>query len=56
MFPEGAGYEHDKMERRTELTEEQKPAEPQNADRSGGNWAPGVLDVSASPYCDEDEA
>ena len=32
MFPEGAGYEHDKMERRTELTEEQKPAEPQNAD------------------------
>lgn len=32
MFPEGAGYEHDKLERRTELTEEQKPVEPQNAD------------------------
>jgi hypothetical protein len=32
MFPEGAGYEHDKLERRTELSEEQKPAEPQNAD------------------------
>jgi hypothetical protein len=32
MFPEGAGYEHDKMERRTELTEAQKPEEPQNAD------------------------
>jgi thiamine phosphate synthase YjbQ (UPF0047 family) len=32
MFPEGAGYEHDKIERRTELTEDQKPAEPQNAD------------------------
>ena len=32
MFPEGAGYEHDKLERRTELTEAQKPAEPQNAD------------------------
>jgi thiamine phosphate synthase YjbQ (UPF0047 family) len=32
MFPEGAGYEHDKIERRTELTEEQKPDEPQNAD------------------------
>ena len=32
MFPEGAGYEHDKMDRRTELTEEQKPVEPQNAD------------------------
>jgi thiamine phosphate synthase YjbQ (UPF0047 family) len=32
MFPEGAGYEHDKIDRRTELTEAQKPAEPQNAD------------------------
>ena len=32
MFPEGAGYEHDKMERRTELSEEQKPREPLNAD------------------------
>jgi thiamine phosphate synthase YjbQ (UPF0047 family) len=31
MFPEGAGYEHDKLERRTELTEDQKPREPQNA-------------------------
>jgi thiamine phosphate synthase YjbQ (UPF0047 family) len=32
MFPEGAGYEHDKIERRTELTDEQRPGEPQNAD------------------------
>ena len=32
MFPEGAGYEHDKLERRTELTEDQKPTEPLNAD------------------------
>jgi len=32
MFPEGAGYEHDKLERRLELTEDQKPREPQNAD------------------------
>jgi thiamine phosphate synthase YjbQ (UPF0047 family) len=32
MFPEGAGYEHDKMERRTELSEDQRPAEPRNAD------------------------
>jgi hypothetical protein len=31
MFPEGAGYEHDKLDRRTELTEEQKPREPRNA-------------------------
>ena len=32
MFPEGAGYEHDNLERRTELTDDQKPVEPQNAD------------------------
>jgi hypothetical protein len=32
MFPEGAGYEHDKLERRTELTDAQKPVEPMNAD------------------------
>jgi thiamine phosphate synthase YjbQ (UPF0047 family) len=32
MFPEGAGYEHDKIDRRSELTDEQRPAEPQNAD------------------------
>src|SRR6476469_5268859 len=32
MFPEGAGYEHDKIERRTELSEAQRPEEPQNAD------------------------
>lgn len=32
MFPEGAGYEHDKLDRRTELTDAQKPVEPMNAD------------------------
>lgn len=32
MFPEGAGYEHDKIDRRTELTDDQKPSEPLNAD------------------------
>jgi hypothetical protein len=32
MFPEGAGYEHDKIERRTELTDDQRPDEPMNAD------------------------
>ncbi len=32
MFPEGAGYEHDKIDRRSELTDEQRPEEPQNAD------------------------
>jgi thiamine phosphate synthase YjbQ (UPF0047 family) len=32
MFPEGAGYEHDKLDRRLELTEDQRPVEPLNAD------------------------
>jgi hypothetical protein len=32
MFPERAGYEHDKLDRRTELTDEQRPREPLNAD------------------------
>jgi len=32
MFPEGAGYEHDKLDLRTELSEDQRPREPQNAD------------------------
>lgn len=32
MFPEGAGYEHDKLDRRTELSDEQRPREPLNAD------------------------
>jgi thiamine phosphate synthase YjbQ (UPF0047 family) len=32
MFPEGAGYEHDKLDRRLELTDDQRPVEPLNAD------------------------
>lgn len=32
MFPQGAGYAHDKIERRTELSAAQRPAEPRNAD------------------------
>lgn len=32
MFPEGAGYEHDKLDRRRELTDDQRPVEPLNAD------------------------
>lgn len=32
MFPEGAGYEHDKLDRRVELSEDQRPVEPLNAD------------------------
>jgi hypothetical protein len=32
VFPEGAGYHHDDLDRRTELTAEQRPTEPTNAD------------------------
>src|SRR5262245_20611652 len=32
MFPEGAGYEHDKLHLRSELSEEQRATEPRNAD------------------------
>jgi hypothetical protein len=32
VFPEGAGYHHDDLSRRIELTAEQRPVEPTNAD------------------------
>lgn len=32
VFPEGAGYLHDDLDRRLELTAEQRPVEPTNAD------------------------
>ena len=32
MFPEGAGYEHDRLDRRDDLTTEERAVEPRNAD------------------------
>jgi thiamine phosphate synthase YjbQ (UPF0047 family) len=32
MFPEGAGYAHDKLDARVELSDDQRPVEPLNAD------------------------
>src|SRR3954468_2630944 len=32
MFPEGAGYEHDQLHRRADLTSEERAIEPRNAD------------------------
>jgi thiamine phosphate synthase YjbQ (UPF0047 family) len=32
MFPEGAGYEHDQLDRRDDLTTEERAIEPRNAD------------------------
>ena len=31
-FPEGAGYEHDQLHRREDLTSEERAVEPRNAD------------------------
>src|SRR5688572_10839167 len=32
VFPEGAGYEHDRLERRSDLDAQQRAVEPRNAD------------------------
>src|SRR5262247_3143436 len=32
LFPEGAGYEHDQMDRRADLNVDQRAVEPRNAD------------------------
>jgi thiamine phosphate synthase YjbQ (UPF0047 family) len=32
LFPEGAGYRHDDLDRRTDLTTDQRPVEPTNGD------------------------
>src|SRR4026208_954675 len=32
MFPEGAGYEHDQLDRRKDLTTAERAVEPRNAD------------------------
>src|SRR3954452_14324088 len=32
MFPEGAGYEHDQLDRRKDLTSAERAVEPRNAD------------------------
>ena len=32
LFPEGAGYEHDRLDQRTDLNAEQRAIEPRNAD------------------------
>jgi thiamine phosphate synthase YjbQ (UPF0047 family) len=32
LFPEGAGYRHDELDARTDLTEDQRPVEPTNGD------------------------
>ena len=43
LFPEGAGYEHDRLERRTDLDAEQRAIEPRNADSHLAFIAGGLL-------------
>jgi thiamine phosphate synthase YjbQ (UPF0047 family) len=45
LFPEGAGYRHDDMDQRTELTHEQRPLEPTNADSHLAFMAGGLHSV-----------
>src|SRR4029079_11010097 len=43
MFPEGAGYEHDQLERRKDLTSEERAVEPKNADSHLAFMAAGLM-------------
>jgi hypothetical protein len=47
VFPEGAGYRHDRMELRGELTDDQKKVEPRNADSHLTYIAAGVRNCVA---------
>jgi hypothetical protein len=48
MFPEGAGYEHDQLERRGDLTSEERAIEPQNRrHRISRSWRRVSAPVSA---------
>jgi len=42
VFPEDAGYEHDKLELRTELSDDQRAVEPRNADSHLAYMASGL--------------
>ena len=41
LFPEGAGYEHDRLERRHDLDADQRAWEPRNADSHWPSWPAG---------------
>ena len=49
MFPEGAGYEHDRLERRQDLDETQRAVEPRNADSHLAFIAGGLHSCVAHP-------
>jgi thiamine phosphate synthase YjbQ (UPF0047 family) len=49
IFPEGAGYEHDRMERRDDLDAAQRAVEPKNADSHLAFIASGLRPVVTHP-------
>ncbi len=49
IFPEGAGYEHDRLERRSELSPDQRAAEPRNADSHLAFIASGLRTLVSYP-------
>lgn len=49
LFPEGAGYEHDRLERRADLDAEQRAVEPRNADSHLAYIASGLRSCVTHP-------
>jgi thiamine phosphate synthase YjbQ (UPF0047 family) len=49
LFPEGAGYEHDRLERRSDLDADQRAVEPRNADSHLAYIASGLLTCVMHP-------
>ena len=49
LFPEGAGYEHDRLERRSDLDAQQRAVEPRNADSHLAYIASGLRSCVTHP-------
>lgn len=49
IFPEGAGYEHDRLERRSDLDADQRAVEPRNADSHLAYIASGLRNCVTHP-------
>jgi thiamine phosphate synthase YjbQ (UPF0047 family) len=54
LFPEGAGYEHDRLERRHDLDAGQRAVEPRNADSHLAFMAGGLRNCVAHPNTDDE--
>src|SRR4026208_630685 len=56
IFPEGAGYEHDQLDRRSDLDAEQRAVEPRNADSHLAFMAAGFRTCVTHPNHPEEPA